>query len=239
MWGTGDDSRILGKAEVELIGQATWSLIDWIRDYISVPDDDESQTDTGILLFDQMSPAQQLVMLDKVFGLMVDPNLEPPSPSALLDSTVAAIYIQIHWNIESEIDLEKDLMDFPKIEKCDSFRNLVTNALNECPSWHDEPYPNCPAPDCDDMDEWEQAISSLRDRFLADEDWAMNDLVLDLPPEENSELKQSMGIQDNYYLDIPPIVTDEDAHRAWKNIVERVTGSRPVDDDGFDDSVPF
>jgi len=241
MWNTACGTRVLGKAEAELVGQATWTLTDWIRNYIPMREDFGNRIDTGILLFDQMTPAQQVVMLDRVVALLIDSKLEPPAPSALLDSTVAAIYLQIRWNIQSEIDFQDDPIEFAEEgqEDCDSFRVLVIDALNECPSWEFEPYPDCPEPDCDEMESWEMAVDSLRDRVLADEDWAMNDLLVDLPPEKNKEIKQAMGIQGNYFVDIPPIATDDDAHEAWKNIIERVTGTRPNIPLHFDDSEPF
>ncbi len=239
MWNTPYGDRVLGTAEAKLVGGSTWSMTDWIRHFIPTRGNYDDRIDTGIPLFDQMTPAQQIVMLDRTVALLLDPNLAPPESSALLDSTVAAIYLQIGWDIQTEIDLEKDSIDNEVDDIGDSVRVLVIDALNECPSWEDEPYPDCPEPDCDDMEEWEMAVESLRNRILADEDWAMGDLMLDIAPEENSEIKKSMGIQRNYYIDIPPIATDEDAHEAWKNIIQRITGKRPTIPLYFDDSEPF
>jgi hypothetical protein len=221
MWNTPIGCRALGKDEGELVGGAAWCLTDDVRTWMQLGD----QPGTGILLFDQMTGEQKIVMLDKVLSLLLDPKIKPPPSTALLDATVAAIYVQIRWLIEIEIDMQKDPID--EDDDFTSDRTAVVLALTENPAPDEEPYPDLPDADCTDMDTWELAIESLRDRVLADEDWLMDNLMLDLPPEKSRELKQGLGIRNNYFIDVPPEATIEQARTAWANIVERMSGTRP------------
>jgi hypothetical protein len=70
------------------------------------------------------------------------------------------------------------------------------------------------------------AIAEVQSWVLADEDWQMDGLTLDLPPDKSHEIKQLMGIRDGYFIDVPPDVSDQQARVAWAGIVELVSGQR-------------
>ena len=57
-------------------------------------------------------------------------------------------------------------------------------------------------------------IESVRDRILADEDWKMKSIIMDLAPSADQELKKLMGKQWGYFVDISPEATDEEAEAA-------------------------
>ncbi len=77
------------------------------------------------------------------------------------------------------------------------------------------------------MDTWELAIDAVQGWVLADEDWQMDGLTLDLPPDKNREFKQALGIRDDYFTDIPPDANDQQARAAWADILELINGQRP------------
>jgi hypothetical protein len=209
--------RTLRGAEAELIGSGTWQLVDDILTMNST----EDGVQLGIVLFDQMTWQQQIVLLDRVLTCLLDPSVPSPPRTALLDATIAAIYQQLRARVEGEIYTERTS---PEAEDGDTLqRQDVLWALLE----HD-PDRNWPDAECGVMETWELALESLQDRVLADQDWAMDDLTMDLPPDEGRALKEVMGISGDYFIDVPPEAIDQQARQSWANIIERLTGDRPT-----------
>ena len=215
-WNTALGPRTLSGAEANLIGHMAWQLTDSVREGLSI----DSPLRFGIVLFDAMSWQQQVVMLDKVLAPLLDPNIAPSKSTALMDATIAAIYAQMELSVQCEIDLDRT-SDWDEHDFRDQ-RQRIYNALVE--SGYEGKKPDV---DCAEMDAWELVILCLKDRVLADEDYQMDSLALDLPPEQSTELKQTMGISGDYFIDVPPDATTEDARDAWANIVQRVSGQRP------------
>jgi hypothetical protein len=163
-------------------------------------------------------------MLDRVLEALLDKSVQPPQRTALLDATIAAIYAQLRESLDAEIDnqrIAEEDNEGPD-DNDTELRIKVHEALMEHdPNW------NWPHPECAVMETWHLATESLQDRILADEDYQMDGLTMDLPPAEAEALKQTMGIHGDYFIDVPPDATDRQAREAWANIVERVSGIRP------------
>ncbi len=219
MWNTTYGERTLVGAERQLVVTESWTLSDAISDAAS-----EGGVSLGILLFDRLTWQQQMFLLDRVMTGLVDPTIPAPPTTALLDATVGAIYAQMVISIQLEIDFAEPDEDNPYGQATDFMsRQQVLDALTE-PMDIDEPMEE-PFEDyslsveCDEIEEWEMVIESLRGRILADEDWQMEAIVIDLAPSTSQDLKQQMGIQDDYFIDIPPEVTDEEAEEARRRIV--------------------
>jgi len=94
MWNTTLGCRVLKDAEARFVCGAAHRLTDEIR--TSMPQEGETgeKMEIGIVLFDRMAPEQQLVLIDRVIGYLLDPTLAAPPRTALMDATVAAIYVQ-------------------------------------------------------------------------------------------------------------------------------------------------
>ena len=214
-WNTARGPRTLSGAEANLIGQSAWQLTDSIREVVSI----DSGLCFGIVLFDAMTWQQQVVMLDKVLAPLLDPDIAAPKSTALMDATIAAVYAQMERFVQCEIDLDRN-SDWDEDDYGDQ-RQRIYNALVE--SRYEGKKPGV---DCGDMEAWELVILCLKDRVLADEDYQMDSMALDLPPEQSTVLKQAMGISGDYFIDVPPDATTEDAQNAWANIVQRVSGER-------------
>jgi hypothetical protein len=215
-WNTARGPRTLSGAEARLVGQAAWVLTDTIRECVSI----DMPLRFGIVLFDAMTWQQQTVMLDKVLAPLIDPSIDAPQSTALMDATIAAIYAQMERSVQNEIDLDRT-SDWDEDDYSDQ-RQDIYNALVECCSEGDKP-----DVECAEIDAWEHVIQRLKDCVLADEDYQMDALALDLPPEKSLALKQAMGISGDYFIDVPPDATLDDARNAWGNILERVSGERP------------
>ena len=172
--------RTLVGAERRLVVRAGWGLADFIS--AEAP---ENKALFGIVLFDQLTWQQQMLMLERALTALVEPTIPAPPSTALLDATVAAIYAQLQASVEIELDEAKTDLDSSLGEE-DYFevRQEILEAMRE-PVDSDEPMEESPEGGwptilCDEIDEWELAIESLRGRILADEDWQMEAITIDL-----------------------------------------------------------
>ena len=231
MWNTTYGERTLVGAERQLIVAESWTLSDAISEAAS-----EDGVNLGILLFDRLTWQQQMFLLDRVMTGLVEPTIPAPTTTALLDATVAAIYAQMVISVQLEIDLAEPDEDNPHGQATDFMaRQQVLDALTE-PMDIDEPMEEpfeeySLSVECDEIEEWEMVIESLRGRILADEDLQMEAIAIDLAPSTGKQLKQLMGIQGDYLIDIPPDVTDEEAKEAWRRIY--ATGQKILDEPPF------
>lgn len=69
-----------------------------------------------------------------------------------------------------------------------------------------------PRPDDSNEDEWSFLIDCFRDRVLWDNDWEMVDHQ-DIDPEQQRRVKEEMGIDEDYFVWVPPDPKDELAAR--------------------------
>ena len=218
MWHTADGTRTLAGAEARLIRETAGELVDAIRAEKS----QDSSVQLDILLFDQLSWQQQLMMLCKVLKPLLDSSLEPPEATALMEATVAAIYAQMYGGVECEIEMEQMS---PQGEDGDTRRRQeIVEAIRENGAECEGTWPD---PECVVMETWELAIAEVQGWVLADEDWQMDGLTLDVPPDKGREFKQALGIRDDYFTDIPPDASDQLARAAWADILELINGQRP------------
>ena len=231
MWNTALGERTLLGAERRMFVSSAWGLADSIS-----ANSPEDNVQFGIVLFDRLTWQQQMLMLEKVMTAMVDTTIPAPPSSALLEATVAAVYAQLRTSLEIELDDARMALD-DTLEESDHFdvRMEILAAIEE-PVDTDEPIEETPDDCwptilCDEIDEWDLAIESLRNRILADEDWQMEALAMDLSPQTSKSFKNDMGIQRDYFIDIPPDGTDEEAEEARLRIV--AIGKRILDEPEF------
>ena len=215
-------------AQAILVTNAARCLMDDIRCEIpreGMPSHPHPPLNTSIPLFDALSPEQRIVLLDRAAGCVCDPEPALQPRNAVLEAAVAAIFDHIRGELEAELDVQSDPDE--SVEDDTEVRREIAAAFNE---GEEEPggLSICPDPECVVFETWEVVMDSLRDRILPDEDWNLSDLALDLSPEKSNELKQTMGIGDDYFVDVAPDATIQDAREAWANLVERATGSRPA-----------
>ncbi|HRA89434.1 MAG TPA: hypothetical protein PK992_15220, partial [Planctomycetaceae bacterium] len=168
MWNTTLGCRVLKDAEARFVCGAAHRLTDEIR--TSMPQEGETgeKMEIGIVLFDRMAPEQQLVLIDRVIGYLLDPTLAAPPRTALMDATVAAIYVQAYHDIEYEIDSQQTAQN---AEDGDTeARQQIADALMEAAAETDERKMLRPDAECVVAETWKFAIDRLRDRVLPDED---------------------------------------------------------------------
>lgn len=224
MWNRED----LSLAELQLFEDAAFSLIDIIREGITVPGDTrryEKCLHTGVEPFDALESEQQLFLVNQVTGILLNVNSVVPTPAAYLDATVAAVFSWMDSLVSMEIDSEYDTR---KAEKHDTDqRQAVLTALLSDEEEQRNPVGR-PDAECSVKETWEEVIQTLRDRVLQDEDWALAESTLDLPPDTAGDLKQNMGIDADYFSAVPPSVNFDQACTAWVEFVGRARGTRPA-----------
>ncbi len=215
MWNTPYGERTLIGAERQLILTSGGVL----SDFISAASECDEGIRYGIVLFDRLTWQQQIMMLEKVMAQLTDPKMPAPRTTALLDATVAVLYCQLLEDVRVELDMARmDAMDGIDSGNNYEMRERILNALTE-PFETDEPMEEppeegWPSVDCDDIGEWELAVECLRGRILADEDWQMDAITMDLDPKSSNAFKSDLGIQHDYFIDIPPDGSDEEAEAA-------------------------
>jgi len=73
-------------------------------------------------------------------------------------------------------------------------------------------------PASEEIDEWGMLISCLTDAVLWDEDWKDSESLLDVDPKASRALKKLLGIDEDYYVAVPPDPTDEEMKGVWATL---------------------
>ncbi|EMI15995.1 hypothetical protein RMSM_07079, partial [Rhodopirellula maiorica SM1] len=227
MWNSSLGCRVLRNAEARLIASAAWSLIGEVRNAIPSAESKYPPFPRDVELFDRMTPEQQVVMVDRVTSYLLDPKVAAPRRTALLDATIATIFRHVLVQIEIEIDDNPDFSSGDPSKKRSETIEALYEIIDDVEFDGEEPLERFVEADCIDVETWQVAVEVLRNRVLPDEDWALDELALDLPPEQGESLKQVMGINNDYFIDTAPNATVADAREAWCNLLERLTGHRP------------
>ena len=217
-WNTDEGSRTVTGFEAQMIRALASQLMETIRACVDL----DEPLNFGVPLFEAMTWQQQVVMVEKILKLLVDPIAHAEGSSALMDSTVAAFYAELYRSMEIETDTERLDVElgwsFDELPTRD-WRQWVALVLDEV-DYEGE----LPRIESTDMDDWDVPIQCLKGRVLADEDYLMESLALDLPPEKRFMLRDVMGIKNDYFIDVPPDVTTLQAQQAWARIVRRCEG---------------
>jgi hypothetical protein len=213
MWHTPLGERTLRGSEWELFRQGLRALWDHIDD----AEDEPLTYETGVAVFDRLLPVSKLAMIALVGKALSDENEPCPPLTTLTEGTFAAVYATIRQEIEVEIDLARGGTQ-PEGEEF-SMRALVLAAIRETnPDWEKpdpedvdqgfEP-PSVPKPDCEDFGAWHDILEEMINRVLwGDRDFEEAEHFLDRDPRESQQLKQLMGIDEDYFSAIAPEPTD-------------------------------
>ena len=178
MWWTQEGERVLQGAEAALFREALGSL--W--DDIEMCEESDEQYVVGIVPYDNLTFGQKLTMLVDVGEALLDENVPMPELTAVNEATVAAVFAHLVINVELEFDTPDTTWRLSIRETCNEVRQE-----------------ELPDVQCDQLEEWELWIDSLRDRILWDADYE-DDRILDDQPEVRRILSNLMGISDHYHM---------------------------------------
>jgi len=200
MWWTPDGERILQGAEAQLFREALGVLVDMVRD------DHEGMWQFAAPPFDALQPNQKLAVLAQVGTTLLRADQPMPKLTAVLEAAVGAVYESIRVMVEIEIDEPAEDRESP------SWRELVLAAGRE------RGIEDLLDPESEDLDEWEVLVSRLADAVLWDQDWKDTDDHLDADPKASRMVKNVLGIDEDYYVAVPPDPTDEEMKSVWATL---------------------
>jgi hypothetical protein len=192
MWWTPDGERVLQGAEAQLFREALGVLVDMVRD------DDQGNWQFNAPPFDVLHPNQKLALLAQVGSALLREDQPMPRLTAVLEAAVGAVYESIRVMVEIEIDEPAEDQEPP------SWRELVLAACRE------HGIEDLLDPESEDLDEWAILVECLADTVLWDQDWKDSESLLDADPKASKGVKQLLGIDDDYYIAVPPDPTEKE-----------------------------
>ena len=197
MYRTSLGERTLRGAEHRLFVGSLAMLVDYLSggDY-----------DAGIALFDDLQRNQKIAVLLGVSNALLHDNVSPPPLTAISEAAVAVVYQHLEERLIDEIreggredhSVGDDAFGPPIEDVGPSWRTLVLNACRETNAVE-----RLPQPDDSNEDNWSFLIECLRDRVLWDNDWEMVEQQ-DIDPDQQRRVKEEMGIDEDYFVWVPP-----------------------------------
>ena len=222
MWRTQDGDRVLTEAEWTLFRAGLELLCEAIEEDIRAGTDD---ADTGIAVFDRLTPEQKLALLaDTVFALR-EPATPTPRHTAANEGAIAAVFSMIRVELETELDLA-GMED--EEEKPTEIRRMLRAV---CEGSEDREVA-LPDEASTDAEEWDWLLEEFEDCIFWDCDFEMGDEFLDLPHDEAREKLQLCGIDPDYYL-AEPDEPGEAGLTAARQTLARLLGLPVPDDHGL------
>lgn len=211
MWRTSHGDRVLLDEERSIFLEA----VGYLRDMITVAAEIQDPFQVGVSAFDSLQPTQQLVALHTVAKALVEVNTEPPPLSATLEAAIYATYRSLASLVEMEIDSTTQTSGQYEIRegilaalKAPVVTEEGQNDFNDFKISDDADV--LPTPQTTEMDEWDFAIEMLADRILWDRDFELDDLLADKDPNETTEIKEFLGIDEDYFaIAAPDVLSDE------------------------------
>ena len=209
MWNTSEGVRKLLGKERRLFTSVTGSLFDWLGDLKEIDEDWQG----GASAFDNIPIENRRWLLLWVAEALLGDG-PAPSLAAWNEGAVLAVF----RHLEEQLDVEFDLQD--SSEPPDEpvyWRSMVYEAWVER---FDEAEmvvfgkgegPNQPVHSLD-SDQWSSKIEFLADQILFDRDCEA-EYVMDAPPQVAEMSKRELGIDEEYYVGIPPLLKETDQER--------------------------
>jgi len=206
-----------------------YGLRDMIEHLIECYECDDDDHHFGHRAFARLTLEQKAWTVHKVtFGLL-DHETPAVPLTAFFDATVAAIFRRLEELVAEEIEMAKLKREIAP--DCYDVRRAIL-AVHEkdgmnSPDFLDGDEPLAAA--CADMERWNDAIAFIEEDILWDDDYDML-TIEDMPPELATEIRTTLGIDDDYFTAIPadPKPAEAltllcDARNLCAKIIERET----------------
>ena len=166
MWNTTLGDRVLTGAESRLFREALTDLVEELNTGTEI----EEPYAVGVPLFDDLSTAQKLAMLEAVSLALLREDVPPPQQNVMTDAVIAAVFAQLGQSVEAELGdarMGTDIGEFSHHS-----RRLVLDALRERDA------EELPDENSDDPYDWQAAIEDVKSWIIDDDqDWAEVELL--------------------------------------------------------------
>jgi hypothetical protein len=211
MWRTPRGDRVLTEPEWALFAAGVDVLWDWVESEIDTGADDAN---LGLAAFDGLTPEQKLVMLADVANALRIALVRTPKHTASNEATIAAVFIVLRGELECEIDVATD----EEVTPCTSIRQLLLACCSIAEGYED------PLPDAsnEDLEAWDWILDEIVDRILWDCDYQSSNDLMDLPPDAAQQIRQIVGIDEEYNLTIPPDPDESTLAAARRKLTQLV-----------------
>lgn len=221
MWRMQSGNRVLSPAEWQIFVYGLGIVRDSVEEEIEYECND---FDTGVAVFDRCSSEQKLALLADVAKALSDPVVPCPKHTAANEAAVAAVLRQFWTCLEMEV--EQDGTDYHDGDGRYRSRQLLLSAFadeNDCD--------DLPSHTESDLSEWSWVYEELEERIFWDEDFAMADDLLDLPPEQMESTLQLLTIDREYFVSVPREPNESELVEA-RNVLARMLGLPATDEFG-------
>jgi hypothetical protein len=99
-----------------------------------------------------------------------------------------------------------------------SIRQLLLTCCSDADRY-EEPLPDARSAD---LEEWEWILDEIEERILWDCDYQSSNELMDLPPEAARQIRQLVGIDEEYDLTIPPDPDESSMTAARQKLTQLV-----------------
>jgi hypothetical protein len=195
MWHTEIGDRILQGAEAKVFAEGLLDLVD--ETYLN-PENDYK---LGIPIFDNLTYNQKISILLTIANGLFKKNVRIIELTALNEGAISSVFEHIRNGLMFEVE--------ENMKPC--WRVLVGEALIELG------LEEIPPLESRESDEWDCCIDSLSDQILWDTDY-LQDKILDDSPEVATEIKETCGINKDYFIDVTPDPNDKETEKQLKQL---------------------
>lgn len=195
MWRMNGGDRVVTESEWALVRVGLDLLWDGIEDDFA---SGENDTLLGVKAFDVLTPEQKLALLADVATALRDAAIPTPRHTAVNEGAVAAVFAAVRDYLEVELDPITD--DDPDGKRDPTeVRRLIRAAAAEGA----DDSATLPPASSNRRGDWGGLLELIEGRVLWDDDYALGDQFLDLPPGEARVLLDRYGIDPDYFLAFP------------------------------------
>lgn len=230
------DEDELVEAEITLLCETIDSLLDSIQLHASLSpptlsaEQRETHADcfeTGIQAFDRLDVCEQLAIIRSISAGLVDEKSLGESESSSHDAAIAVLINCVRENIEIELDFVAFEDEF---NEGVSWRQMVRDAAigdaNLASEGSEEDVAQIPSASDVDMDHWSSVIDGFADRWLPDHDYALENLFLDADPNQSTLVKETLGINNDYFIEEIDELKQEDFAK-WMAETRQIIRRKP------------
>ena len=213
MYRTPNGERILLGAERQLFEASLAMMVDFLSD---------GDFEFGVQVFDDLQRGQKLFSLYRVARALLQPDEPAPEHTAFAEGTVASVYRHVFDRVVQEVDDPDFAPSRP------SWRKLVIEAADESDN-----IDQVPKETSRNKEDWEIVVDCLADDVLRDRDFEL-EIHLDADPDKSREVKDIMGISEDYYAAVAHEPPDDQLNLfidALMGLTPRGRGEYPGEDD--------
>ena len=191
MYHTPAGDRVLRGAERKLFVSSLGMIVDLLVD-------SDGEASFGVSTFDELQLGQKFFILYRSARGLLHPDEPVPKLTSAVEAAVAAVFEHTRSMVVQEIDEPEFASPTPY------WRSLVLDAART----QDDPAIKLPQAESGDKNTWWLLLECLMGAVLWDNDYEATER-LDLPPEQSDQLKAVLGVEDDYYTDVPEDLRDD------------------------------